>query len=68
MTNSIKSITNPKLSINILTDEEVMKIHQATLQTIESVGVRFPSKKALALWEAFGATVDHEKQIVQGET
>ena len=65
MTNPIKSITNPKLSINILTDEEVMKIHQATLQTIESVGVRFPSKKALALWEAFGATIDNEKQIAK---
>jgi trimethylamine--corrinoid protein Co-methyltransferase len=65
MTNPIKSITNPKLSINILTDEDVLKIHQATLQTIESVGVRFPSKKALTLWEAFGATVDHEKQIVK---
>ncbi len=65
MTKAIKSITNPKLSINILTDDEVLKIHQATLQTIESVGVRFPSKKALTLWEAFGASVDHEKQIVK---
>ncbi len=65
MTKAIKSITNPKLSINILTDEEVQQIHQATLQTIESVGVRFPSKKALTLWEAFGAAVDHEKQIVK---
>jgi trimethylamine--corrinoid protein Co-methyltransferase len=65
MTNSIKSITNPKLSLNILTDDEVKQIHQATLQTIETVGVRFPSKKALSLWEEFGASVDHEKQIVR---
>jgi trimethylamine--corrinoid protein Co-methyltransferase len=65
MTNFIKSITNPKLSVNILTDDEIKLIHQATLQTIETVGVRFPSKKALALWEEFGATVDHEKQIVR---
>jgi trimethylamine--corrinoid protein Co-methyltransferase len=65
MTNFIKSITNPKLSVNILTDDEIKLIHQATLQTIKTVGVRFPSKKALALWEEFGATVDHEKQIVR---
>jgi trimethylamine--corrinoid protein Co-methyltransferase len=65
MTNPIKSITNPKLSINILTDEEVLQIHQVTLQTIASVGVSFPSTKALTLWDAFGADVDHEKQIVK---
>lgn len=65
MSNLIKSITNPKLSINILTDEEVRQIHHATLITIESVGVRFPSKKALTLWEAFGANVDHDKQIIK---
>lgn len=64
MINIIKSITNPKLSLNILTDDDVNQIHQATLQTIETVGVRFPSKKALSLWEEFGASVDHEKQIV----
>jgi trimethylamine--corrinoid protein Co-methyltransferase len=65
MSNPIKSITNPKLSINILTDEEIQQIHQATLHTIETVGVRFPSKKALTLWKSFGAHVDEEKQIVK---
>lgn len=65
MNNKIKSITNPKLSLNILTDEEVRQIHLATLQTIEKVGVRFPSKKALVLWEEHGASVDHEKLIVR---
>ncbi len=65
MSNAIKSITNPKLTLNILSDTEVSQIHQATLEIIDSVGVRFPSQKALALWEGFGATVDHEKQIVR---
>jgi len=65
MTNPIKSITDPKLNINILTDGEVRQIHQATLHTIASVGVRFPSKRALALWKEFGADVDDEKQIVK---
>jgi len=65
MPKAIKSITNPKLSINILSDEEVLQIHQATLHTIESVGVRFPSQKALSLWREFGAQVDPGTQIVK---
>jgi trimethylamine--corrinoid protein Co-methyltransferase len=65
MSNFIKTITNPKLSLNILTDDEVRKIHQATLQIIESVGVCFPSQKALKLWEEFGASIDFEKKIVK---
>ena len=65
MSKNIKSITNPKLSLNILNPDEIKKIHNATLQIIETVGVRFPSKKALAIWEANGADVDHEKMIVK---
>jgi trimethylamine--corrinoid protein Co-methyltransferase len=67
MSNPIKSIANPKLSINILSDDEVHQIHQATLKTIASVGVRFPSQKALSLWEDFGADVNRAKQIVKVE-
>jgi trimethylamine--corrinoid protein Co-methyltransferase len=65
MTTKIKSITNPKLSLNILSDKEVQRIHNATLRIIDEVGVRFPSKKALALWEEHGAHVDHEKMVVR---
>lgn len=65
MTKNIKSITNPKLSLNILTVDEVKKIHSATLHTLEHVGVRFPSRRALEIWAANGATVDHEKMIVK---
>ena len=65
MTKKIKSITNPKLKLEILTPQEVQKIHEATLHIIENVGVRFPSKRALAIWEANGATVDHDSMIVR---
>jgi trimethylamine---corrinoid protein Co-methyltransferase len=44
-----------------LTPQEVQKIHDATLHIIENVGVRFPSKRALEIWEANGATVDRER-------
>lgn len=65
--NTIKSITNPKLKLEILTTEEVQKIHEATLWLIEHVGVRFPSKRAMDIWEAHGATVDREKKIVRAK-
>ncbi len=62
---NIKTISNPKLKLEILTKEDVQKIHNATLQIIEKIGVRFPSKRALGIWEANGAEVDHEKKIVR---
>jgi trimethylamine--corrinoid protein Co-methyltransferase len=65
MSKHIKSISNPKLKLEILTIAEVKKIHEATLWIIEHVGVRFPSKRALEIWESNGATVDHDKKIVR---
>ena len=65
MSKTIKSITNPKLRLEILTPQEVKKIHDATLWIIEKVGVRFPSEKALEIWTAHGAEVDREKMVVR---
>jgi trimethylamine--corrinoid protein Co-methyltransferase len=65
MSKFIKSISNPKLRLEILTPQEIRKIHSATLWIIEKVGVRFPSKRALEIWAAHGAEVDHEKMIVR---
>ena len=62
---NIKTISNPKLKLEVLTKEDVLKIHNATLQIIEKVGVRFPSKRALEIWKSVGAEVDHEKKIVR---
>src|SRR5512138_1207298 len=65
MSKNIKSISNPKLKLEILTNEEVKRIHEATLWIIEHVGIRFPSQRALDIWEANGATVDRDKKIVR---
>jgi trimethylamine--corrinoid protein Co-methyltransferase len=65
MSKNIKSITNPTLKLSILSNEDILRIHTATLDIIENVGVRFPSANALRLWEEFGAQVDHEKSIVR---
>ena len=67
MSKKIKSISDPKLKLEVLSPEEVQKIHDATLWIIEHVGVRFPSRRALEIWEANGATVDHDKKIVRAK-
>jgi len=67
MSKLIKSITNPKLRLEILTPQEVKRIHDATLHIIENVGVRFPSKRALEIWESHGANVDHDKMVVKAK-
>lgn len=65
MSSKIRSITNPKLHLDVLTKEDVLRIHTATLDVLESSGVRFPSKKALDILEAHGASVDRATNIVR---
>lgn len=65
MPRPIKSITDPRLKLEILSPEDVRRIHEATLEVIETVGVRFPSPKALEVWEAHGAQVDRNTMIVR---
>ena len=65
MTGKIKSITNPKLNLEVLTPAEIQRLHTATLDIIESTGIRFPSKRALDIWEANGAHVDRNTSIVK---
>jgi len=65
MSKTIKSISNPKLRLEILTPQEIKKIHDATLWILEKVGVRFPSKRSLEIWAAHGAEVDGDKMVVR---
>ena len=65
MSEKIKSISNPRLSLNVLDAHEVQRIHTATLDVIENTGVRFPSRRALDIWVANGAPVDYATQIVK---
>ncbi len=65
MAGKIKSITDPRLQLSILSPDDVRRIHEATLDIIENVGVRFPSERALDIWAAHGATVDRNTQIVK---
>lgn len=65
MTGRIKTVTNPYLKLEILSPDDVQRIHSATLDIIENTGIRFPSQKALDIWEAHGASVDRESMIVK---
>ena len=65
MPNKINAYSNPRLKLDILSDQDVRRIHAATLDVIESVGVRFPSRKALDILQAHGAQVDRDTQIVK---
>ncbi|MCK4932412.1 MAG: trimethylamine methyltransferase family protein, partial [Candidatus Aminicenantes bacterium] len=65
MKKRVKSITHPRLSLNILSAEDIHQIHTATLDVIESVGVKFPSPKVLDLWHERGALVNKETSVVK---
>lgn len=65
MAGKINTIANPRLSLNILSPADVQKIHAATLDVIESIGVRFPSHTALDILAAHGATIDRHTLIAK---
>ncbi len=65
MAGMIKSITDPKLHLDILTPAEIKRLHEASLEIIETVGVRFPSHRALEIWQSFGAQVDFKTMVVK---
>ncbi|MFA4965683.1 MAG: trimethylamine methyltransferase family protein [Thermoleophilia bacterium] len=54
-----------RVKLELLTADEVRQIHDATLDVIESVGVKFHSHKALDILEAHGARVDREATVAQ---
>jgi trimethylamine---corrinoid protein Co-methyltransferase len=61
----INPISNPRLSLNILSDADVLRIHTATLDLIESTGIKFPSPPALDILEAAGAQVDRAASLAR---
>lgn len=60
----IRSI-QPKLRMDVLSPEDIAKIHEASLEIMENVGVRFPSEKALNILEQAGAQVDRTSMIAK---
>jgi len=55
----------PKLSLNLFSPEDIQRLHEATLDVIETVGIRFPSLRAQEIWASHGAQVDAKTGIVK---
>jgi trimethylamine--corrinoid protein Co-methyltransferase len=65
MTQRILPIDTTHLRLQVLSPDDVKQIHQATLDLIETIGVRFPSERALDILGDHGATIDREAQIAR---
>jgi len=61
----IQPIANPRLSLDILSDADVLRIHTATLDLIETTGIKFPLPRALDILAAHGALVDRASGIAR---
>ena len=44
--------------VDLLSEEQVQTIHEASMDIIEEVGVEFRCEDAIAMWKATGASVD----------
>ena len=51
--------------IRFLSDAQLDQMQAATLNILENIGVKFPSEKAMAVFEEHGAKVDRQTQIVR---
>ncbi len=58
-------ITDPALGLQVLDHTALERVHAATLEVIERVGVRFPSVRAQEIWASHGASVDRATGIVR---
>ena len=51
--------------IQYLSNEQLDKLQNATLEILENIGIKFPSEKALKVFAEHGADVDMKTQIVK---
>jgi trimethylamine--corrinoid protein Co-methyltransferase len=51
--------------IQVLSDDDVKRIHFATLDVLNDVGIRLSHREALELWADHGARVDFDREIVR---
>ena len=58
-------ISSQGLSLNSLTEDELDRIHQATLRVLEKTGLFIETDEALDVFDGAGAKVDREKKIVR---
>lgn len=60
----IEPIVTP-YTLRFLSDQQLDDLQEATLKVLEDVGVKFPSEKALNIFEEHGANVNWETEVVK---
>jgi trimethylamine--corrinoid protein Co-methyltransferase len=65
MTYADKCYVGKRVKLELLSTDDIRQIHEATLDIIESVGVKYHSQTALDILEANGATVDRETTVAK---
>ncbi len=60
-----KGFTRKIEPIRVLSDLQIEELHKATLEILETTGVKYESKRALKLFEESGCNVDYESRIVK---
>jgi trimethylamine--corrinoid protein Co-methyltransferase len=51
--------------VQFLTDDQLDRLQEATLEILAEIGVKFPSEEALAVFADHGAEVDFESEVVR---
>lgn len=51
--------------LKILDEQDIKKIHAATLRILKEIGVKFPHPEVLRVFAEHGATVDFDRQVVK---
>ncbi|MCK4724636.1 MAG: trimethylamine methyltransferase family protein, partial [Anaerolineales bacterium] len=55
----------PELRLDVLNADQLAEIKSATSHVLETVGIHFPSERALRVFAEQGARVNMDSQIVQ---
>ena len=59
-----RELRNPLAPTEFLPEAQLNKLHEASMQILEEIGIDFFDAEALSLWEKAGAKVDHKARHV----
>jgi trimethylamine--corrinoid protein Co-methyltransferase len=59
-----KALTNFLPPVQMLSEEQIEQLHEASMRILEEIGIMFIDAEALDIWERAGARVDHSAQRV----
>lgn len=58
-------VRNPLPPVEVLSEEQIERIHGASLQILEEIGIEFLDDEVLDIWEVAGASVNRDTQRVR---